>query len=779
MASKKVSDLTETLIATNEDYVMVVQGGTNKKIKVVNLVPKSEGDAQEYTELISADGTVYRVKVDDNGELYAYDKKIDTAKDAVEGENHMFDGLVINQIYGGGSLLVDTPISHSFIELYNMRENELNLKGLYLWYRAKSGSWQSLALKGIVKPHHSFLIRCGEHNDLNAECVRYAIKEYDMSWNVKLSNQGFSVYLCIGSETPEDNPVRQVKNELGAVTYTNPRYIDLLAGGGKEPSQTVWAYETYYWHCMDENTALRRINFANSGSKNIGSNKKNKGNNQGDCEPIDYKKCIISYYRPRSSKDGYWTYHETKPRLKEFYPNAVNIMYGENGNNTRTFTYQTILSDEGWVRYRKYGTTTWTDVETIKEVIQHQDGEYMLHRAIIKGLENGIYEYKLGFDGCWSNEETFEVKDYSDNSNIKFLWTTDAQSWDIEDYKAYTTSIKNINEWENFDFRIDTGDVSQNASNIFEWNEFYRHSGKATKNMCTALSCGNNDLVQKKFSDAFNYYMTAENQKWNSVHAWDLGYVHFVCLNSNTDYTYVNGAGSVGGFADTNEFLQAQAEWLDQHLEEVNSRETKPKWTLIYMHLAPFTVSRAKRLQCFVPIFEKYKIPLVLCGHNHTYARTKALYTHYNGVDDYNDYQDTSGNVLGADVVLGKNIDESNINKNEDLANGTHYIMLNATGYKLSGKEKLVSLPVGLKGVEGHDNGTGQPWWYKQEVCVTTTQPTYAMVDISPESIKVDVYTVQGVLTSDTNKNITVHDYGTQTRSLHDTLTINYSERSH
>ena len=130
-------------------------------------------------------------------------------------------------------------------------------------------------------------------------------------------------------------------------------------------------------------------------------------------------------------------------------------------------------------------------------------------------------------------------------------------------------------------------------------------------------------------------------------------------------------------------------------------------------------------------------------------------------------------------MVLGKNIDESNINKNEDLANGTHYIMLNATGYKLSGKEKLVSLPVGLKGVEGHDNGTGQPWWYKQEVCVTTTQPTYAMVDISPESIKVDVYTVQGVLTSDTNKNITVHDYGTQTRSLHDTLTISYSERSH
>ena len=27
----------------------------------------------------------------------------------------------------------------------------------------------------------------------------------------------------------------------------------------------------------------------------------------------------------------------------------------------------------------------------------------------------------------------------------------------------------------------------------------------------------------------------------NSVYAYDLGYTHFVCLNSNTDSTYVDG----------------------------------------------------------------------------------------------------------------------------------------------------------------------------------------------------------------------------------------------
>ena len=74
-------------------------------------------------------------------------------------------------MYGGGTGVETTPVSHSFIELYNFRDNDLNLKGLYLWYRAKAGSWESLPLKGIVPAKHSFLIRCGKHMDFFADGV--------------------------------------------------------------------------------------------------------------------------------------------------------------------------------------------------------------------------------------------------------------------------------------------------------------------------------------------------------------------------------------------------------------------------------------------------------------------------------------------------------------------------------------------------------------------------------------------------------------------------------
>ena len=107
------------------------------------------------------------------------------------------------------------------------------------------------------------------------------------------------------------------------------------------------------------------------------------------------------------------------------------------------------------------------------------------------------------------------------------------------------------------------------------------------------------------------------------------------------------------------------------------------------MHLAPFTVSRAKRLQCFVPVFEKYKIPLVLCGHNHTNSRSIPLYTGYQKGMDYFDYQTTAGviktltEVEETGMYSGGNTplqDEKLINHRPDTANGTYYVMINATG---------------------------------------------------------------------------------------------------
>lgn len=69
-------------------------------------------------------------------------------------------------------------------------------------------------------------------------------------------------------------------------------------------------------------------------------------------------------------------------------------------------------------------------------------------------------------------------------------------------------------------------------------------------------SCGNNDLTDKKYSDAFANYFTYENAPWQSTYAFDLGFVHFVCIDSNTNYTYVGTKENQ--YETTDKFLEAE-----------------------------------------------------------------------------------------------------------------------------------------------------------------------------------------------------------------------------
>ena len=774
---RKISEATQIVKLTGEEIIPVSADGLAKAVKVKYL-KGADNLSSEYVDLVADDGNTYRVKVQ-NGKLVAIPIEVFSKEPAVEGDNTLFDGLIINKMYGGGSAIVETPISHSFIELYNFRDEDVNLKGLYLFYRAKTGGWQSLALEGIVKSRHSFLIRCGQHNPFNSQCVRYNVTDYDMNWNIKLSDQGFSVYLCIGSETPEDNPVRQTVDAQGTVTWTNGRYIDLLGAGGSGGSdQTVWAYETRYLMCMNKDTGVHRIDFANAGTKNIGSNAnaKAKANNQGDCEALNFKTCDIDIYRPRSSKDGRWTEYYDKPKQKATLPSMINIAYGENGNSTRTFTFQTPITESGVVKFRKEGEVKWSTVETQIEMASNVDGDTSLHRCIIHDLQNGKYEYQVGTDGCMSDIYSFEIKEHDQNNPIRILWTTDQQSWTKREYDVWRTCARYLNgKADNYDFHLNTGDISQNASRKFEWQYYYDYARDITRNMPHMITCGNNDLIDKKYSDAFNYYITNENKFANSVYAFDLGFTHFVSLNSNEDQTYTTG--SIGGYDSTNAFLQAQADWLDAHLTEVNARPVKPRWVVIYAHLGPFTVGRTKRLQRWIAVCEKHKVDLFLCGHNHAYSRSKVIKTGYdfNVNPDYNDYVTVVTGTTDLKIVDELQADGSPINRSENVAEGTLYILNQATGFKLSGKEKPLTL-ASLSGTE-HVNADNSPWWIASQAL--PSNPVFIDLNISYDEIKMDAYEITNVIGYDEFKNAIINfDLNTVNERLFDSYTLKYSDRN-
>ena len=711
-----------------------------------------------------------------------------TAEDAKdEGQNPtIYTGLIVNAMYGGGDAKTGVPMSHGFIELYNYSNKEMNLKGIYLWVRGKSGNWQSLKLEGIVPPRHSFLVRCNQHAVPYSAGVRCNIVNYDMQWNIKLPDTGFSAYLQIGNSTPEDNPVRQTKDALGNVTSTNGKYIDLLGAGGVNPDDTVWAYETRYLHCMNNHTGVRRVDFSNSDANQVkamglGNNAATSGFNDVDVEPIDYLTCNMEYYRPRCMKDGRWTEFIDKPRQKETVPAMINMMYGEDGETSRTFTFQTPLCESGFVKIRKDGEVKWINHETSVELFSNIDGDVSVHRCIVEDLEPGLYEYQVGTEGCISDNYSFEIKNFNQSNDIRILWTTDQQSWSKREYDVWQMCARFLNNKQQelddpFDFHLNTGDISQNANRKFEWSYYYDYAKDITRNIPHVITCGNNDLINKTHSTAFNYYLTAQNQKWNSVYAFDLGFTHFVCLNSNQDMVHVDS----GEFKDTNAFLQAQADWLDEHLTEVEARPIQPRWVIVFAHLGPLTVGRTKRLQRWIAPCEKHKVDMFLCGHNHAWSVSKPVFCGYdfNVNPAYNDYVTTKDGTTELKMVEELAADGTEINKVPDINNGTYYVLNQATGFKLSGKEKpITTLGSHAEVPDNQKNADGSPWWIAAQAL--PNNPVYIDLRIGYDQITCDSYEIKGIKGSDEFKNAVInHDLNKVSEEKFHSFTINYSDRN-
>ncbi|MDZ4847076.1 MAG: metallophosphoesterase [Chitinophagales bacterium] len=124
-------------------------------------------------------------------------------------------------------------------------------------------------------------------------------------------------------------------------------------------------------------------------------------------------------------------------------------------------------------------------------------------------------------------------------------------------------------------------------------------------------------------------------------YSFDYGNVHFISLNSevgavtsaSNDWT---GANPAGGFSGS-----PMTQWLEQDLQA----NTLP-WVVVYFHQPPYTKGShdsddfweyymAAMRKNFVPIFDQYKVDLVLCGHSHVFERSYVIKGHYGVSNTY------------------------------------------------------------------------------------------------------------------------------------------------
>lgn len=190
--------------------------------------------------------------------------------------------LIINQVYGGGGK-GSTPISHSFIELYNPAEEPVDLAGYDVIYSSK-GEEQTLQLSGTIPARGSWLIRCAAEETSENDLV-YAIDQADADWELVISNKQYRVLLQKDGALADGVAVNEEPVEGDALV--NPEGDEIIS----------------------KKKSIRRIRFIDT------------DDNAADFEVLNYTKIteeILKNSEPKSSADGSWGLEESEVPVRRY-----------------------------------------------------------------------------------------------------------------------------------------------------------------------------------------------------------------------------------------------------------------------------------------------------------------------------------------------------------------------------------------------------------------------------------------------------------------------------
>jgi 3',5'-cyclic AMP phosphodiesterase CpdA len=218
------------------------------------------------------------------------------------------------------------------------------------------------------------------------------------------------------------------------------------------------------------------------------------------------------------------------------------------------------------------------------------------------------YAYRVGDGVNWSEWFHFSTAE-ADAEKFSFIYFGDAQNdirnkWSRVIREAYSDAPKAA-------FMLHAGDLVNHAEADAEWGEWCGAGQWLNAMMPSIAIPGNHEQGR------------AEDGTRRLSHHWRPQFA----LPENgpegfeeTCYTLVYGNTLFVGMNSTQDYAP-QAQWLDEVLAKNNS-----KWVICTFHHPVFSTGKDRDNEAlrnaWKPILDKYKVDLVLQGHDHTYGRT-------------------------------------------------------------------------------------------------------------------------------------------------------------
>ena len=278
------------------------------------------------------------------------------------------------------------------------------------------------------------------------------------------------------------------------------------------------------------------------------------------------------------------------------------------GNNTRAKDHIVTLTN------LKPSTKYYYMIEGFKDTLQYDHNNYLYTFPPI-GKEG---KYKIGIFGDCGTSTTNQLN--SRDQFEKYLGNTPLTAWILLGDNAYSFGT----------------DVEYQA------NFFNSYKDNLLKKSPVFPAPGNHDyrdepyaaeVAQRSGEIAYyqNFNMPTKGEAGGlpshtpAFYSYDIGNIHFLSLDSHGTEDQGSRLFDTSG---------VQVKWVKADLEANKNKG----WVIAYWHHPPYSMGShnsdterqmVKIRENFIQILERYGVDLVLCGHSHSYERSKLMSGHY------------------------------------------------------------------------------------------------------------------------------------------------------
>jgi len=284
-------------------------------------------------------------------------------------------------------------------------------------------------------------------------------------------------------------------------------------------------------------------------------------------------------------------------------------------------------------------TRTYTDGVSGREVYVH-------HARMSRLRPDADYIYAVQHDGARPDAGTFHTAprgrqpftftSFGDQSVPNVTWQPDGNGGytSVLNANATPASVDVVTGVEKVNplFHLLNGDLcyaNLDPDRVRTWNSFFANNTRSARYRPWMPAAGNHEIEKQNGAlglGAYQTYFTVPSTETDDElkglwYSFTAGSVHVISLQNDEVALQDGGDVYIHGYSGGR-----QRAWLEQDLQKARASKDID-WVVVFMHQVMLSSADANGCDLGIraawgPLFDKYEVDLVLCGHEHDYERT-------------------------------------------------------------------------------------------------------------------------------------------------------------